>query len=235
MSIVTELDLVPNVVQGGEKIKTIKFTLNNAHLHQVCEVASRLQIGLLECDSNNTSGLLSAEDAQTIQLAWKQLRFEWETAKKFRNVGAAAIEKTYTCLAITSNEIMRTVNVKCRRIVQALETLLTKIVYCQSARAQYNVGDDDILKLEKHMSYIEYLIAAYVGTGTEKDDGSADVGMQLADYPYVGTLVPPLNLHQTQASEPGPAAPDVPAPDSPDTPSTVPNPGANTQPGFNSK
>ncbi len=230
MSMITELDLVANVVKGGEKIKVIKYTLNNAHIHQVCEVASRLQIGLLECDSNNTSGLLTAEDAQTVLKAWAQVKFEWETAKKFQGLGAAAIEKTYTFLAITSNEIMRTVNVKCRRIVQALETFLVKMAYCQSARAQYGLSKDDVAKTEKHIAYIEYLIAAYVGTGVEKDDGSADTGMEVADYPYVGTLVPPLNLHEVQTAEPSPAAPDVPAPDAPDTPSTVPSPGTDTSP-----
>lgn len=227
MAIVTELELTPHAIVGGEKMRVHPYTLNNAHLHQVMEVVSRLQLGVLESDSNNSSGFLIAEDAQAINKAWSQVMFEWETAKRFRNLAPASIEKTYTVLAITDNEIMRCVNVKCRRVVQALSTLIYKVVYCQSARTQYGIADDDVQRIEKHLAYIKYLVDAYVSTGAEKDDGSADTGMNVADYPYLGTVVPPINLHQVVAAESSPASPDLPAPDAADTVSTIPAQGQN--------
>jgi hypothetical protein len=225
---VTNLTLEQQVVLGGESIAVFKWTLANTHLQQPAEVLSRLQLALLECDSNNTTGVVIGTDSESIQAEWSRFKYEWNLGKQFRNLAPAAQEKVLSVLAITDNEQLRTVNVKCRRVVVAVSTLIQKIVFCDSAKLQYGIGDSDIKKIEAHIAYVEKVLGDYMGDGTEKD-GSYNTGMAVPAFEFLGNVVPPINLHEAQVQEPSPAAPDVPMADAPDTPSTVPVPGSNTQ------
>jgi hypothetical protein len=229
MAMITELDMVKQVVLGGEKPQVFKWTLNNQHLHQVCEVISRLQLAIIESDSCNSSGQMIVTDSEAVYADWGRVKYEWTKAVKWRHLKPAAQEKVYSVLAITDNEQLRTPNVKCRRAVEVLATLLQKLVFSDSAKLQYGIGDQDIKHIEHHMAYVEEILADYVGTGAAKD-GTFDLGMYVPAHEHLGVVVPPINLHEAQVQEPSPAAPVVPAPDSPDTPSTVPAPGSNTQP-----
>lgn len=230
MAMITNLKLLEKVVVGGEEIAVHKYTLNNQHLHQVCETLSRLQLAILEMDSGNTTGQMIPHDAEAIQSDWVRFNYEWALAQKWRFLAPAAQEKILSVLAITDNEQLRTVNVKCRRVVTALATLLQKIVFSDSAKLQYGLGDADIKKIQQHADYVAQVVTDYVGTGKEKD-GTFDVGMIVPSHDHLGVVVPPINLHEATIQEPSPAAPTVPSPDAPDTPSTVPAPGSNTQPG----
>lgn len=232
MAMITELDLVPQVVIGGEKIKVHKWTLNNVHLHQFLHTLSKAQIGLLETDANNASSFVNAEASQMLASAWAQAKFEWSLAKQWRGLEQANLAKTFAVLAITDNECLRIPNTKIQRVCYAIATIIDKGAYCDSAKMQYAISDANIRVIERQMAYLDAVIAAYMGTGLEKDDGSSDTGMDVPDYAFVGTVKPPLNLHQATVSEPSPAAPDVPAPDAPDTASTVPSPGSSTEPSF---
>jgi len=229
---VTNLQLEAQVIKGGESIAVFNWTLCNAHLHQICEVMSRLQMAMLEMDSNNSTGIMIGTDAESIAAEWARVKYEWNLAKQFRNLAPAAQEKMYNILCITDNEQLRTVNVKCRRAVQAVSTLLNKIVFSDSAKLQYGIGDADIKKVEAHMAYIDKVLADYVGDGTvDAQTGNINTGMAVPAFEFLGTLTPPLNLNQVTVSEPSPAAPDVPVADAPDTPSTVPMPNTTTTPG----
>jgi len=230
MGMITELELVQQVVVGGEKIKVHKWSLNNVHLHQFLHTLSRAQLGLIETDANNASSFVNAEASAMLQSAWTQAKFEWDLAKRWRGLEQANLEKTFNVLAITDNECMRIPNTKVQRVCYAIATILHKVVYCDSAKMQYAISDANIRVIERQMAYVDAVISAYMGTGVEKDDGSADVGMDVPDYAFVGTVKPPLNLHQVTVSEPSPSAPDIPAMDAPDTASTVPSPGSSTDP-----
>jgi hypothetical protein len=222
---ISELELVANKIVGGEKVKVIPYKVNSVHIHQIGEVAGLAQLGLVKSDSNNASNFFIAQDSQNLQLAWSQIKREWARAKKFRGLTAPAIEKTFNILELSDNEVMRTVNTKARRIVQALQTLMVKMVYSQSARTAYGLSDGDIASFERQMVYIEEIINDYAGTGAEKEDGSADTGLLLPDYSYLGEIKPPLNLWGVTSSETSPAAPlNVPEGDAPDSASTVPSP-----------
>lgn len=229
MAMITELALQEQVVVGGEKLAVFKWTLNNQHLHQVCEALSRFQMAAVESDSNNTTGQMIVSDAESLTAEWGRVKYEWAKAVKWRHLAPAAQEKIYSVLCITDNEQLRTPNVKVRRAVEAVASLIQKLVFCDSAKLQYGIGDTDIKKIEQHLAYVEEILVDYVGTGLPKD-GSYDLGMYVPAFEHLGVIVPPINLHEAQVQEPSPAAPVVPNKDAPDTPSTVPAPGSNTQP-----
>lgn len=224
MSMITNLDLQDKVVVGGEEIAVFKWQLANQHLQQFAHVLSRLQMAILEMDSNNTTGTMVLADSEAINSDWNRAKFEWETAKKWRSLDPAAQEKILSVLAITDNETLRTVNVKCRRVVTAIGTLIQKIVFCDSAKSQYAINDRDIRKIGFHMEYVEELLLAYIGTGADLES----LGMDVAAHEHLGVVHPPINLHEATVQEPSPSAPSTPGRDAPDTPSTIPAPGSST-------
>lgn len=230
MGMKTELDMQAQVVIGGEKIAVHKWQLANQHLQQFAHVLSRLQMAILEMDSNNTTGQMIYADSEAINSDLKRAEIEWAFTKKYRNLEPAAQEKVLTVLVITDNEQLRTVNVKCRRVVNAISTMLQKIVFSDSAKLQYGVGDRDIRKFETHWTYIKDVVLTYIGSG-ELDGEKANVGIDVAAHEHLGNVVPPINLHEAQVYEPSPDAPLVPSPDVQDRDSTIPAPGSNTQPG----
>ena len=225
MSMITNLMLQQQVVLGGESIAVFKWTVANTHLQQVAAVMSRLQMAMLESDSNNTTGQMITSDAESFFQEWTRSKSEWALALKWRHLAPAPQEKILSILCITDNEQLRTVNVKCRRVVMALASLLHKIVFCDSAKLQYGIGSTDEKKLAEHIAYVEEVILDYVGNGVD-----GNVGRDVAPFEHLGVVVPPINLHEAQIQEPSPAAPNVPSGDAPDTPSTIPAPGSNTVP-----
>ena len=225
MSMITNLTLQQQVVLGGESIAVFKWTVANTHLQQVAAVLSRLQMAMIESDSNNTTGQMITSDAESFFQEWSRSQAEWTRSLKWRHLAPAPQEKILSVLCITDNEQLRTVNVKCRRVVMALASLLHKIVFCDSAKLQYGIGTTDEKKLTEHMEYVQEVLLDYVGNGEK-----GNVGRDVAPFEHLGVVVPPINLHEAQIQEPSPAAPSVPSGDAPDTPSTIPAPGSNTVP-----
>jgi hypothetical protein len=228
MTMITELQLQQQIVLGGEKIAVFKWQVANTHLQQTAAVISRLQLAMIESDSNNTSGQMIPSDAESFYEEWNRAKTEWARGLKWSHLSPAPQEKILSILAVTDNEQLRTPNVKCRRVVMALATLIHKIVYCDSSKLQFGIGQGDVKKISEHMAYVEEVLLDYVGTGAGKD-GAFDVGRYVPAFEHLGVVVPPINLHEAQVQEPSPAAPNVPAPDAPDTASTVPAPGTNSQ------
>lgn len=227
MSMMTELDLQQQVIIGGEKIAVFKWTLGNIHLHQFCCVLSRLQLAALECDSNNTSGGMIPFDAESLYNEWGRAKREYARGVKWSHLAPASQEKILSVLAITSNEELRTVNVKVRRLISAIGVLIHKAVYCDSAKLQFGIGAADQRKLQDQIDYSEEVLLDYIGDGVRSENGF-NVGMEVPAFEHLGVVVPPINLHEAQVYEPSPASPDVPFPDVPDTASTVPVPGSST-------
>lgn len=223
MSMVTNLKLQDKVIIGGEEIAVHKYVLSNAHLFQLAELVSRLQMAILEMDSNNSTGGMVLDDSEAVNLDWSRFKIEWELAKKYRHLPPNAQEKLFAVLAITDNEQLRTVNVRCRRVVHALSTLLTRMFFCDSAKLQYGLSDADIKKVELQMGYCDELIKLYVGEGTQDS-----MGLEVAAHEHLGNVVPPINMHEATVAEPSPGGHVGPSSDAPDTPSTIPAPGSST-------
>jgi hypothetical protein len=223
MGMITELSLQEQVIIGGEKIAVHKWQLNNQHLQQFCAVISRLQMAILEMDSNNSTGQMIVADSEAINQDWLRAKLEWDLAKKYRHLAPAAQEKMLTVLAITDNEQLRTVNVKCRRVITALSTLMQKVLFSDSSKLQYGIGDRDISRFEEHMGYVQELLLTYVGDGTP-----ANSGLEVPAHEHLGMVVPPINLHEAQIREPSPNSVLIPGKDVADTPSTVPASGSST-------
>jgi len=224
---ITNLLLQKQVVLGGEEIAVFKWTVGNVHLQQTAAVISRLQLAMIECDSNNTTGQMIPHDSESFKSEWERVKAEWARSLKWRHLAPAPQEKILSVLCVTDNEQLRTVNVKCRRVVMAMASLLHKLVYCDSSKLQYGIGAGDEKKLGEHMEYVEEVLLDYIGDGAGAG-GVFNVGRDVAAFEHLGVVVPPINLHEAQVQEPSAAAPAVPAPDAPDTPSTIPAPGGNT-------
>lgn len=223
MAIVTELQLVDKATRGGEKIQVHVFSTLNRHIHQLSELLSRQQLAMMEMDTNNSVSGNVQTDSEAINLDWVRFKKEWDRAVKFRDLSPAALETEVKVLKATRNEILRIPNVRIRRIVEALDTLIEKLLFSDSAKMQYAFTDLFIKKVAAHMVYVEEIILDYVGDGSDKTRG-----LDIAAHENLGEVVPPINLQESVISETSPAGPTVPQGDVPDVPSTVPAPGQST-------
>lgn len=219
MAVVTELSLVDKATRGGEKIQVHVFTTLNRHIHQLSELLCRLELSMLEMDTNNSVSGNVQTDAEAINLDWARFKKEWDRAVKYRDLAPAALETEVKILKITRNEVLRIPNVRIRRIVEAIDTLVEKLLFSDSAKMQYAFTDLFIRKVQAHMDYVEEIIVDYVG------DGYKSRGVDIAAHENLGELVPPLNLQESIVSETSPSGPQTPQSDAPDYESTVPAPG----------
>ena len=220
---ITNLELQDKVVIGGESIAVFKYRTANVHIQALAEILSKLQMSILEMNSNNSSGGMVYSDSQDINLDWKRYNDEWRLAQKYRHLEPSSMEKVLSVLTITDNEQLRTVNVRCARVVKAISTLIHKLLHCDSAKLEYGFSDRDIKKIDRQNEYVQELILLYVGTG-ETDN----LGMEVATHDHLGTVVPPINLHEATIQEPSPSTSSMPSSDAPDTASTIPKPGSST-------
>lgn len=216
MSMVTELELVEQKVVGGEKIAVHKWSTQNYHLHQCVSVLSRLTIAMLEMDSNNSTGAVVLSDSEDINSEWTRFKDEWALAKKYRHLAPAAQEKTLFDLHITDAEGLRVNNARLKRLCDGVATLVYKMLFSDSGKLQYGLTDRDIDKFDKQIGYVEEVLKMYVGEGKE-----GSLGREVPAFEYVGTVVPPLNLHETVVGESSPAAPANPNSDAPDIASSI--------------
>ena len=216
MSMITELQLVDQKVVGGEKISVHKWSTQNYHLHQCVGVLSRLTIAMLEMDSNNSTGALVQSDSEDVNVEFERFKAEWAIAKKWKDLAPAAQEKTLFDLHITDAESLRVNNARLKRVTDAMATLVYKMLFSDSSKLQYGMSDRDIAKFEAQIAYVEEVLKMYLGSGK-----SGDLGREVPAFEYVGTVVPPLNLHEAVVAEASPAAPGVPSGDVSDTASTL--------------
>lgn len=222
MAIITELSLVDKAVRGGEKIQVHVFSTLNKHIHQLTELLCRLEMSMLEMDMNNSVSGNVLTDAEAITLDWARFKKEWDRAVKYRDLAPAALETEVKVLKITRNEMLRIPNVRIRRVVEAIDTLIEKLLFSDSAKMQYAFTDLFIKKVAAHMGYVEEILTEYIG------DGVKSRGIDIAAHESLGELVPPLNMHESISSETSPAGPVVPQADAPDLASTIPAPGSDT-------
>lgn len=226
MSSVTELEVVPHVINPGRQIQCHAFNVRNHYLHRVLMPASRLIIGLMESDSNNSFSQNSARETRNAWVGWQVVRAEWEHAKKYRDAPHGGNEVEHQLLLPTPNEMASIPNMKIQAVCDTLKNFCAVVYSLDSNAMQSWVGPGDIDDVEACIAEVEDAMLRYLGTGAGDAQSGFDVGMRVPLYNY-GVLKPDLDLDSRHLHEPSTERPKSPYPDFPDLPSTAPRPGTN--------
>lgn len=222
----TELVVSDPKPVGGEQIRVLRYNTKNFRLHKMAQVLARLQLFILECDSNNASSTVAARDARTIQSAFANIKLEWERAKKYRGAPSGVLEAGYEIYLPEPIEIMRINNIKLQSVAQELQQLAQVTLGNDSAQMQQWVGETATADVEDQMVICAEVITETVGTGVA-DDSSAvkfNVGYTAPDFRILGTVVPDVDGDVGTLAEPGQG--EVNPAFVPDTPDVAPGGGA---------
>jgi hypothetical protein len=204
---------------GGEKINVHRWNTKNFRIHKMNQMVSRLVLFILECDSNNSSSTVSARDSQVINLAFNNVKIEWERAKKYRNAPSGVLETGYEIYIAQPGEIMRINNVKLQSVAQELVQLAMVSLGADSGQMQQWTGESTSADVDMQVQICQEVIAETVGTGGADDKSPIkfNVGYQAPDFRILGTLIPDVDGDVGTLSEPGQGEVQPPlVPDSPD-------------------
>lgn len=216
----TELTISEPPVVPGKKIKAYRYKLAAFRLHKMLEQVSRMQIALIECDSNNTSSEVTARDSRNFIIALASIRREWEFAIKHKDAPVGTREYIYQIALVEPGTVQRMKNQKLKSVALELQNFGHVCLGSQAADTQVWVGNPSETDLGKALGIVEEVANAELGTGKETDDSTEDkpvfdTGALVPDYSYVGELKPPPHEEAVIMREPSsdaqpPNIPDVP-------------------------
>lgn len=211
-------------VKPGLTIPTYRYNINNFRLHKMLEGAAILAMGLLECDSNNMSGEVRAQDSRNIGHAVSQIEREWAWAKKHKDAPQGSHENTYTINFPQPNVIQAMKNTKLKSVALELANFVSVVVGSQAGDAQVWVGEGSEINIDYAVRIVREVVTSLVGDGSQTEGSSADAptyntGVTAPDFSHLGELTPPPNEASVQTQEASRDAQPPNVPDAPDVPS----------------
>ena len=221
-------ELVPESppILPGRKITVYRYEIANFRLQKVLQSTARLQIWMLESDSNNASGEVTARDSRTINTAMKQVKQEWEWAQKFKDSPVGDRERVYTVLVPKDDEIQRMVNGKLQMLSLELSNFSHVVLGSQSAKQQAWVGEGSEPDIDQALNAVLVVTEQMVGDGAKSGDSPPTfaTGARAPDYSIMGELAPPIGEGGVRIQEASSSRVGISPADAPDTDAPVATP-----------
>jgi hypothetical protein len=223
----TELEVKELEPIAGRKIRVHKYRLRNFRMAKMLYLMSKSCLYLLECDSNNTTGEISARESRNWGALWDMVKSEWSRTKRYKDSPHATHEKEYPILLPTEDEVQSIHNLKIQSVMAEAMQLCHVLLCTGSSAMQTWVGQGAVSDISESMSHIETLVADYFGDGqiaegSDPENPVFNVGMRAPDFSILGQVQPDVDLDTAVWYEPTAKLPDPAIADVPDT--EAPNP-----------
>lgn len=196
-NMLTELNIIQPTIEPGRKIDTIAYPISNYRLHCSTIWLSRMAIASLEGDSNNQSVTMTPTDVREHRMQYDAYKTEMQFAMDNNDGPMTTLEDRFNLLLPSPNEIQRTKNVKCKRVIMEICRLARIILSTDAAKSQANISDEDRRKIGRQETILEKAMDLYWGTGVD----NSDTGIKMPDYDHVGALMPDLDLDASGLAE----------------------------------
>ena len=222
--VLSRTELVPEdpPIKPGKKIPVYRYKIANFRLQKMLQSTARLQIWLLECDSNNASGEVTARDARTVNLGMEQMLKEWRWARQFKDSPTGDHERIYSLLVPRDDELQRMKNGKLQMLSLELSNLTHVVLSSQAAKQQAWVGEGSEPDIDSALGAVLTVTREMVGDGSSNGDDppTFNTGSAAPDYSLVGELHPPPGEMGVQIQEASSGAVGVALADAPDVSAT---------------
>lgn len=205
----TELNPQPATITPGVRITVLEYNLRNFRVHAIMEQVSRLLLYLLECDSNNTSSVLSPREVRNIRKQWEIVKGEFDFSVAHNDMPQGSHEYSYKLLLIDQTEILKMKNVKLKRVVSELFNASRAIVSADSSSSQGVISVEDQMDFKLIGSLIDDVMERWIGTGED----TTKVGLSAPDFKILGEVSPSVNLNYAEVLEPSRSTPASKLPD----------------------
>lgn len=216
---VTQLKEVPHPTKPGREIEVHTFNVNNFRYHGVLTMLSRLILGMIETQTNNSNVESVPRETFAIWKQWEACKAAWDFGKKHNNPPAAAHEFNYAVSFPTGVELQKIPNIKSKMVAIEFSHLAEIIMSSDSANSSGNIAAGSVADIETQMSIAEDALLLWLGKGglAADIDQNAESGQQLPAFKWLGRLVPDVDKDFRGIQEPTPAQPSSGRPDVPDT------------------
>lgn len=207
----TEINLVDPEIMPGVKIDCVKYRVRNYRMRDTLEMASRMLLFMIECDSNNTNALAIPSDTRDIRDQWNIVKEEFDFAIKFNDFPKGSHEYAYEIAFLDGREIQRIRNVAMKTVVAEVFNAVRVIISVDSASTQGYLSTKDQEKIKRMFEIVDAKMDRWIGKG---DVG--DTGRNAPAFEELGEIVPDVDGDFAQIMEPSRAMPKPKLDDVPD-------------------
>ena len=202
---------------GGHEIDVVQNNIRNQAIHAALEQMARLQVFLLECDSNNTNSKMKPSDVRGTRAQWEICKEEFEFGFQDENndLPMGAYEYAYQIYTIHQKEIARVRNVKVKKIVTVVWNAMNYLLSVDSASTQGYIAEEDAEGIRTRMAYVDRVMDEWIGNGAD----FSDTGRRAPAYEILGRIQPDVDSDFAQMLEPSKRMPESRLPDVVDSPS----------------
>lgn len=206
----------PEIV-GGHEIDVVQNNVRNQAIHSCLEQMARLQLFLLECDSNNTNSKMKPSDIRACRNQWDicKQEFDFGFAEENNDLPAGAYEYAYQIYTIHQKEIARVRNVKVKKVVTVIWNTMNYLLSVDSAGTQSYVAMEDADGISQRFAFVDRVLDEWIGNGAD----FSDTGRIAPAYEILGRVQPDVDSDFARMLEPSKKLPDPRIPDVPDSPS----------------
>lgn len=208
----TEIDVMPHDIVGGRKMPTRVFQTRNIQFHNCFYLLTHLAMYAIECESNDTSEVITPEDRANIRHNWVEFKNEYEFAKANRAVPAATSVQEELAITIPAKEhVMAMRNVGLKTFTLGLCSLVDVMSGLSSNKLRMFVSNSNVNKIDANIEYMDRVLDRWVGFDIDNP------GVEIKGLEILGRVVPDPDLDYVRTVEPSidgapgnrPDAPDV--------------------------
>ena len=208
----TEINLVDPEIVPGVKIDCVRYNVRNYRMRDTLEMASRLLLFCVECDSNNTNAVAIPSDTRDILDQWAIVKEEFDFAIQYNDFPKGSHEYAYEIALLAGHEIQKIRNVAMKTVVAEVFNALRVIVSVDSANTQGFLSARDQEKIKRMFEIVDAKMARWLGGGDV-----ADTGRNAPAFEELGEIQPDVDADYASVLEPSRAMPSPKLPDVADT------------------
>jgi len=211
---ITELETVEPDIIPGAVIQVIEHRIRNFRLHGLLESLARLQINILEIQSNDTSSVVAPSDVRDIWSQFNIIKDDVKFAREYNDAPTGNYQHAFVIKLISQREVQRIRNVKVKSVVKDLWVLGEVILGLDSANMTNFLDLNCAAKIDRAIVVCEASMSRWVGSGEDAEN----VGLYAPAFGMSGELTPDVDSDFAQRMEPSKSRPLPQLNDVPDTP-----------------
>ena len=209
---ITELETITPDILPGAVIQVVEQNIRNFRLHGVLESLARLQINVLEVQSNDTSSVVVPSDVRDVWAQFNLIKEDVKFAREFNDAPTGNYQHAFVIKLISQKEVQRIRNVKVKSVVKDLWVLGEVILGLDSANTSNFLDLNDATKIDRAIEVCSASMTRWIGTG----ENAENVGIYAPSFGTSGELRPDVDGDFAQRMEPSKARPLPQLPDRPD-------------------
>lgn len=207
----TEVEALPHDIVGGRKMPVRVFQTRNIQFHNAVTLLSYLAMYSIECESNDTSEIVTPEDRINIRHNWAEFKAEYQFAIDNREVPAATSVQEELAITLPAKEhIMAMRHLGLKTFVLGLHSLAEVITGLSSNKLRMFVSNSNNSKIAANIAYMDRVLDRWVGLDVDNP------GVEIRGLEILGRVVPDPDLDYVRTVEPSIDGAPGNRPDAPD-------------------